>query len=209
VQSKSAILEGQQELSQILQKDFPTGTLFQRIIDAVNSVAHNLGGSAIGKVPPPDPVDAITIKGVYSAAQNTLVCPGELLHIVSTHNSSIRKGIQYIHEISTNPNFSGSPHPIDAGSSRSVFSTLPTFMDDGITKQTYYHRVIPQYPGSDPQKATVYGGLAGPTKIQMSGTTAATLLTSTGSGTASTGQGAQGLGTVLVRPAPTTKRFIA
>jgi hypothetical protein len=208
MQGKNAILEGGQELTAIQEKDWNTGNLLQRMLDGINTLALNLGGAPVGKISPPDPVDTIAIKGTYSAVHNTLVCPGELLHVVLTHNTSIRKGIQYIHEISTNPNFSGPPHPIDGGSSRSVFSTLPTFMDDGVTKQIYYHRVIPQYPGSDPQKPTVFGGLAGPTAITMSGATAATLLTATGSGTAETGQGAQGLGKNLVRPAPSSKRNV-
>jgi hypothetical protein len=102
------------------------------------------------------------------------------------------------------------PHVIDAGCSRSLFVHLPTFQSDGVTPQVYYHRAYPQYHGSDPQKPTVLGGLAGATQIMMTGSSNTSLLPSTGSGTASPAgtQGGHGLGVVLTRSAPTSKRSI-
>jgi hypothetical protein len=222
MQSKHAILDGGQELATISQKDFNHGSILKRIIEAVNSLALNVGASAVGKLPPPAPVDSIQVSGTQNG--NTITCPSEHLHFTVTHNSELQKGVQYIHEISTEPNFLA-PHIIDSGCSRSVFTHLPALQADGVTPNEYYLRSYPQYHGSDPQKPTVLGGLANATKIVLTPPTAtiivsgvpqtvpvasmANILSSTGSGTASPQQGAKGLGTVLVRPAPTAKRTLA
>jgi hypothetical protein len=207
MQGKNAQLEGAQELVRIQQKDFDNGTLLQRIIDAVNSVALNLGGAAVGKLTPPPPINSIQVSGTQSG--NVITCASEHLHLTLTHNGELRKGIQYIHEIATEPNFLA-PHIIDGGSSRSLFVHLPALDNNGKV-QTYYHRAFAQYNGSDPQKPTVLGGLASATQIQMTGTSKCTLLSSTGSGTADPSgmQGGKGLGTVLTRPAPGPKRNVA
>ena len=203
---KHAQLEGSQELTAIQHKDFDAGNLFARIISAVNSLAKNVGASAVGKVEAPPPINSIQVQGTQ--INNVMTVQSELLHLTLTHNGELNKGVQYIHEISTEPNFLA-PHIIDAGSSRSLFAHLPALDNNGKI-QTYYHRAYPQYHGSDPQKPTVLGGLASPTQIQMTGTSKTTLLPSTGSGTASANgtQGGHGLGIVLTRPAPGTKRQI-
>jgi hypothetical protein len=210
MQGKNGALEGGQELAAIQNKDFNNGTLLQRIIDSVNSVAKNLGSVAVGKLPVPPPVNSIQVQGTLSPSTNTVTCPSEILHHVISHNGEVHKGVHYFSEIDTNPNFN-QPHVIHHGTSRSSFLTLPTFMNDGVTKQTYYLRSYAQYPGSDAAKPTVLGGLSGATKIQMTGTSATTLLSSTGSGTASPQgtQGGHGLGTVLTRSAPEPKRSLA
>ncbi len=205
MQGKNAQLEGGQELSWVTQKDALHGSLLRRIIDAVNSLAQHTGVSAVGKLDPPTPIQSIQVSGTQNG--NTITCPSEILHLTLNHTQEVRKGVQYIHEISTEPNFLA-PHIIDTGCSRSLFVHLPALQSDGVTPQVYYHRAYPQYHGSDPQKPTVLGGLAGATKIVMTGTSATSLLSSTGSGTASpTGmQGGHGLGTVLTRSAPGPKR---
>jgi len=204
---KKAILEGGQELTAISQKDFNNGNLLDRIIQAVNNLAKNVGASAVGKVNPPPPVNSIQVSGTQVG--NVITCPSEIFHAVLTHNGEVSKGVQYIHEIATESNFLA-PHIIDAGCSRSLFVHLPTFQSDGVTPQVYYHRAYPQYHGSDPQKPTVLGGLAGATQIMMTGSSNTSLLPSTGSGTASPAgtQGGHGLGVVLTRSAPTSKRSI-
>ena len=207
MQGKNGILEGGQELTRITQMDFNNGNLLNRIIEAVNSLATNLGASSVGKSAPPTPVDAIQVQGTQSG--NVLTAPSEILHWVMTHNQPVQKGVRYFSEIDTDPNFN-QPHVIDHGTSRSGFLHLPTQDNEGNT-QTYYLRSYPQHPGSDPASPTVFGGLAGATKIQMTGTSKTTLLSSTGSGTASSAgtQGGKGLGTLLVRPAPAPKRSIS
>jgi hypothetical protein len=199
------ILLGGRELSFVNQRDSLAGSLLNRIISAVNTLASNAAVSAVGKLSPPPPIDTINPSGTYDAATNTLtVAGGETLHYTMTHNQAIQKGVQYVSEIATNPNFVGA-HPIDHGSSRSAFVSLPSLTDAG-DPQPYYLRSMAQYHGSDPSKPTVYGGVDKPIKILMGGATRATLQTSQGSGTARAGQVAQGLGKTLNRPAPGPKR---
>src|SRR5271157_3247875 len=207
MQGRSAILEGSQELTAIQQKDFNNGNLLARIIDAVNGLARNVGVAAVGKLDPPTPIQSIQVSGTQNG--NVITCPSEILHLTLNHTQEVNKGVQYIHEISTEPSFLA-PHIIDTGCSRSLFVHLPA-QDNNGNPQPYYHRAYPQYPGSDPQKPTVLGGLANATQILMTGGSTpskTTLLSSTGSGTASaTGtQGGHGLGKVLTRPAPAPKR---
>lgn len=200
-------LEGGRELNFISQKDAYAGSLFSRIINAVNMLAKNAGVAAVGKVTPPPPIDSITVKGTLVGS--VITCPSEILHWTLNHNQAISKGIHYFSEVDTNPNFLA-PHVIDHGTSRSAFLHLPALNDSSGT-QTYYLRAYAQYPGSDPCKPTVHGNLGGAFQIQMTGSSAMSLLTSAGSGTASpTGQqGGQGLGVVLDRPAPGPKRNVS
>jgi len=202
------VLSGGRELSYVAQKDAYAGTLFQRIISAVNGGFASLGGSAVGKLSPPPPIDNINVQGAFGVG-NIFTCPSEVLHHTLTHNQALQKGVKYFSEIDTSPEFL-SPHVIDHGTSRSSFLTLPT-NDSSRVKQTYYLRSYAQYPGSDPCKPTVFGNIGGAIGIQMTGTSNTSLLTSAGSGTASpTGQqGGKGLGVVLNRPAPGPKRSLA
>src|ERR1700675_457714 len=207
-----ARLTGGRELNYVSQKDAYVGTLFQRIIHAVNQLASNSAVAAVGKLSPPSPIDSIQVKGVQVG--NVITVPGETLHFTLTHNAPIQKGIQYVSEWDTNPNFT-QPHVIDHGASRTHTMVLPTFQDDGTTPNAYYLRSYSQYHGSDPSKITVLGGLANATKIVMSGVagvnaTSMIPLPSTGSGTAApNGQkGGSGLGKVLNRPPQQPKRLL-
>jgi hypothetical protein len=206
MQGRNARLEGGQELTYVTHKDALHGSLLARIIEAVNTLAKNANVSAVGKLPPPAPVNGIQVQG--SQAGNVITAPSEHLHFVITHNAELDKGARYISEIATEPNFL-QPHIVDHGCSRTGFVHLPTMYNDGKV-QTYYLRSMVQYRGSDASKPTVLGGLAGATQIQMTGTSKSSLLPSTGSGTASpTGmQGGKGLGDVITRPAPGPKRSL-
>jgi hypothetical protein len=199
-------LSGGRELSYIKQKDAFAGSLFSRIIDAINSTAKNAAVSAVGKLSPPPPPDSIQVAGTFNKATNTITAPSEILHFTVTHNAAIQKGIQYISEIDTNPNFTR-PHQLDHGCSRTgPLTTLPAKKADG-TPQVYYLRSYAQYHGSDPSKKTTVGGTDGATKIVMTGTSQMDLLPSQGSGTAKNPQqGGQGIGSVLNRPAPGPQR---
>lgn len=165
------------------------------MIDGLNRLATNIAASPIGELPPPPPVNFTSVKGTLS--NNILTAPGEILHFVHTHNGPLNRGVQYMTEIDTDPSFP-SPHPIDTGASRSGFVHVPA-KDDSGNPVGYYLRVIPQLHGSAPAKPTVFGGLQGPTKILMTGTTRMTLLPSQAAGTAKPGQGGQGLGAVVAR----------
>jgi hypothetical protein len=187
--------DGGRELAILRQENPLVGSLLQRFIDAVNRGLARANVSVSGELPAPPPVDSIAVKGALS--NNLLTAPGEFLHFVHTHNPPLSRGIRYITEIDTSPNFP-SPHPVLETTSRSGFVMLPT-NDDTNTQMTYFLRVTAQYNGSAPSTPTVFGGLQGPTGIQMSGSTSATLLTSQAAGTAKPGQGGQGLGAVAVR----------
>lgn len=206
-QGENQQLQGGRELNYIAQKDTYAGSLFNRVIDAVNTLAKNAGVAAVGKVSPPPLVDSINVQGSLSGSTRT--APSEILHWTIVHNQAISKGIHYISEVDVDPNFP-SPHVVDHGCSRSAFLTLPTLTNTG-DKQTYYLRSYAQYPGSDPARPTVHGNLGGAIGIQMTGSSKTTLLTSAGSGTASPNgqQGGHGLGVVLNRPAPGPKRNVS
>jgi hypothetical protein len=201
------ILTGGRELTLLYQRSWAQGSLFARVINAINTLATNTSTSAIGKLPAPSPIEAINVSGGV-LSHGIITCPSEILHLTLTHNAPIQKGIQYITEISTEPNFL-QPHVVDHGCSRSAFVPLPTQDASGNT-QTYYLRSYAQYHGSDPCKPLTLGGLTGAIGIQMTGSSKTSLLPSTGSGTAqATGQqGGKGLGIVLNRPAPRPKRSL-
>jgi hypothetical protein len=206
-QGLNAQLEGGRELPYLNIREPFLGSILQRIIAAVNQTAKSAAVSSVGKVSPPNPVDSVQVLGTQSG--DTVTCPGEILHLTLTHNQAVSKGVQYISEVDTDPNFP-QPHVIDHGCSRSAFLTLPTLTGAGNTKNTYYLRSYAQYHGSDPCKPTVFGGLGGALKIQMNGTNVGIPLPSTGSGTASPlgQQGGHGIGRVLDRPAPEPKRSV-
>lgn len=202
---KNSKLQGGRELSYLTQKDALLGAMLQKIITAVNTVADHTGTAAVGKTPPPDPIDTHNVAGDYDVDSNTLTVKGDTLHYTMVHNSPLKKGIQYFSEISTDPNFANA-HPIAHGASRSAFLSLPK-KDANGEDAVYYLRSFAQNPGGDAQKPTVFGGLNGPTKIKFSNADPKTaILQSQASGTARVGQGAKGLGTVLDRPAPGPKR---
>ena len=200
-------LQGGRELNYIGQKDTYAGSLFARIISAVNTLAKNAGVAAVGKVTPPPPVDSITVQG--NQAGSVITCPSEIMHWTLNHAQAIQKNIRYFSEIDTDPNFPA-PHVVDHGSSRSAFLTLPKMDNDGNV-HTYYLRSYAQMPGSDPCSPTVHGNLGGAFKIRMTGSSKTSLLTSAGSGTAAPNgqQGGHGLGIVLDRPAPGPKRNVS
>lgn len=202
-------LSGGSFLDSIFSKDPDAGFLFRKIISAVNNLGKSLGADPVGQPDPPTPINSISVKGTVS--DGLISCPGELLHFTLTHNGETTIGTHYFAEISTDPSFLV-PHVIDMGASRTHFINLPTFLDDGITKQSYYLRAYAQGRGSLPNKPTVLGGLAGATEINMLGTTAATILPSTGSGTAPSNgsRGGSGLGkTITGTAAVVPKRSVA
>lgn len=185
------------QIAQLRQKDPLTAEAMQHLQDAVNRLGENVAASPVGELPPPAPIDSTTVSGTLDSSTNTLSVAGEILHFVHTHNAPINRGIHYVTEIDTDPSFPA-PHPILDTTSRSGFVHLPT--NDSLgTQQTFYLRATPQYPGSGPAKPTVFGGVQGPTKILLGGTTRLDILPSQAAGTAKPGQGGQALGAVRSR----------
>jgi hypothetical protein len=193
-----ANLSGGSYLNEVYQSDSRLGTLLSRMLKGINQTAQAAGVSPVGTSAPPTAPDAINV----SAA-------GELAHIQITHNAPINRGIQYLTEVSTNPQFM-QPLIIDHGCSRTSHPiNLPTKTAAGAN-HNYYFRSYAQYHGSPPSDYVVFGGSGSPTPITMSGSTQMDLLPSTGSGTASPNgsQGGSGLGRVAQRPAQGPKRQV-
>lgn len=196
-------IDGGQELLTLTTQNPKLGSVLRRILDGVNRLASNTATSPTGELPSPAPVDTINVKGTYNASTNVLTAPAELLHAVATHNPELKRGIQYVWEVDTSPNFP-QPHHLDLGAGRSL---LPHFLpanDDSANPVNYFLRVTAQYHGSAPSKPTVFGG-TNPIAIQMTGSSNMTLLPSQGAGTAFPQQGGQGIGKLLVRPSTTPK----
>ena len=171
--------------AEVSSKDPRHAQIHSAIADAINQVARNVGVSATGDMVAPKSPDSVSIK-----------IAGEMMHVAINHSGQLQRNVRYFTEVSSKPNFA-QPIVIDHGSSRTGHPiTLPTYLDDGTTKATYYVRSFSQYPGSPPSEPTVVGGVGSPTAFQMAGSTALTLLPSNGSGTGpNNGQSAgQGLG---------------
>jgi hypothetical protein len=170
--SSKGILTGGRALTQWLQENATQGSLLQKIINAVNTLADNTASSAVGKLPPPPPPQSINV-----------TTPGGFMQVTVNHSADIQKGIQYLTHISTDPQFS-QPLIVDHGSSRSPAPfSMPVFDHTGAPI-SYYVRTLAQYQGSDPSEPTIFGGNA-PTPITLNGATAF-LQPGTGSGTGST-----------------------
>src|ERR1022692_2873408 len=135
-QGLNAQLEGGRELPYLNQRDSFLGSILQRIIVAVNQTAKNAAVSSVGKITPPPPIDSIKVQGTQVGG--VLTAPSEILHWTLAHNQAIQKGVKYLSEIDTDPNFP-SPHVIDHGCSRSAFLSLPA-KDNNNATQTYYLR---------------------------------------------------------------------
>jgi hypothetical protein len=174
--SKKGILTGGRVGTQWTLEDAAKGTLIQRIINGVNTVATNLGASAVGRIPAPLPINGLNV-----------TVGGEYAHMTINHSAGIQQGIHYFVEVANNSSFIGA-HPIHFGTSRTRDPIHLAPLDSTGAAQSWYARAFCQYPGGDPSTPVNYGGPE-PTPITTTGTTRLTWNASTGSGTASnTGQ---------------------
>jgi hypothetical protein len=182
------ILTGGRALTLWIQQNSTQGSLLQKIINGVNTLANNTASSAIGRLSPPPPIQGLNV-----------VTGGEYAHITITHNGQIQQGIHYFVEIANNPQFSGA-HPIDYGTSRTRDPIHLAPLDSTGAAQSWYARGYCQYPGSNPSSPVNFGG-ASPTAITTAGTTRLSWLPSTGSGTsaANGSQSGWGFGKIAVR----------
>lgn len=179
--SKKGILTGGRALTKWIQDDATQGTLLQKIINGVNTVASNLGASAVGRTPAPPPIQGLNI-----------TTGGEYAHITINHNAPIQQGVNYFVEVANNPSFIGA-HPIHFGTSRTRDPIHLAPLDSTGAAQSWYARGFSQYQGGDPSTPVNYGG-PHPTAITTSGTTRLTWNPSTGSGTGSNTGGQPGYG---------------
>lgn len=186
--SAKGVLSGGRALTQWVQQNPTQGSLLQKIITAVNTLADNTASSAVGRIAPPPPINALNVK-----------VSGEYAHVTITHTGSIQQGVHYFVEAANNPAFAGA-HPIHFGTSRTRDPIHLAALDDSGAAQKWYLRGYAQYPGSNPSSPVNYGGPQ-PTAITPTGTTKLTWQTSTGSGTASNSgqQAAWGFGKIQRR----------
>ena len=186
-----ANLDGGRYLADLYNKDSVQAAFMQKMINAINTLGSTLGANPVGDVQPPPPIDNVNVSA-----------SGELLQLTLNHNKKVNRNINYFAEIGVNdPSFT-QPLVLPLGPSRSPAPfSLPTNDSTG-NPINYYVRAYAQYFGSKPSKVTTFGGALNPASIQMGGSTKMTVLSSTGSGTASpTGQqGGSGFGKVLVAP---------
>lgn len=163
----------------------------ERLQQAINNIATQLGVDPTGVLPAPAPVQKLNIKTDGNGT----------VHATIDDNNPITRNLHYFVEYSTDKAFS-QPHVVHLGASRSANPiTLPAMDDDG-QPQVYYWRAYSQHPGSMPGEPVYHGGSDNPTPIAPGGSTQMTLLPSTGSGTAQNSgqQGGAGFGKVLFRP---------
>jgi len=170
-QAKGA-LSGGRALTKLVQDNPTQGSLIQKIITAINTLAENTASSAVGRSTQPPPINALNVK-----------VSGEYAHVTIDHSGDIQQGVHYFVEAANNANFIGA-HPIHFGTSRTRDPIHLAANDDNGNPQKWYLRGYAQYPGSNPSRPVPYGG-TNPTPITTTGSTNLTWQPSTGSGTAS------------------------
>jgi len=151
----------------------------------VNSLGENLAADPTNNtMPAPPPIQRITVKSDGSGN----------VHAVIDDSSQIKRGINYFVEYSTDPSFK-QPHVVHLNASRTMSPIPQPAKDDNGDPQVFHFRGYSQYRGGDPGQKVVFGGNT-PTPVDPGGSAQATLLPSTGSGTAPNhGQsGGEGLG---------------
>jgi hypothetical protein len=160
-----------------------------RVQTGVNTLATNLAADATDHLPAPPAVQAVNVKSDGSGN----------VHAVISDSADIQRGINYFVEYDTDPGF-GQPHVVHLNASRSMPPIPLPAKDDEGNPQVFHFRAYSQYRGGLPGPKVNFGGNT-PTPISPGGSAQATLLPSTGSGTAHNNgqQGGSGLGRVLTR----------
>jgi hypothetical protein len=168
----------------------------ERLANGVNTVGDHAGVDPTGTLPPPPPVQNLTVKTNGNG----------LVHASIEDHNEIKKGLHYFIEYDTTPAFA-KPIVKHLGVTRTTDPFLLPTKDDNGQPQVFFFRAYSQYPGGEPGQKVQFGG-TNPTAVAPGGTSQMTLLPSTGSGTAQTSgeQGGRGFGDVMVRPATGPKR---
>ena len=146
-----------------------------QIVNGVNAVGRATGVDPSGTLDPPAPIGSLSVMAADG-----------IFDLAITDNSSVYRGIFYFAESDTTPAFN-QPYVHFMGSSRNLRITMGN--------QTLYWRAYSQYLGSEPSEPVTFGTPA--TAVTGGGTaTGPALQPSTGSGTASGGEGGSGFGEV-------------
>lgn len=177
-------------LSQFLARVKATDPMMAQNLDLIQRAINQLG-TATGT----DPTGTIGQPQAPGSVQVKAAPTGESVHVTITDHAERSRQRNYFLEWSANdPNFTA-PYVEHLGVGRNKILSLPTFMDDGMTTQKYYFQAYSMDPGSTKASDKVVFGTSGaPTAITLNGTTACTLLQSTGAGTARTDGGEPGQG---------------
>jgi hypothetical protein len=170
------------------------GTALQRLQDGANQLGQNIGADPTQTLPAPLPIQSLTVKGDGNGN----------LHAVINDSSSLQKGISYFIEVQQLSAIGAltfsQPHVISLGPSRSLPPTPFPAQDDNGNPVRYIFQAYSQYQGGLPGERIRFGGNV-PTPILPGGTGKATLLASTGSGTAQNSgqQSGSGFGKLVFR----------
>lgn len=169
----------------------------------INDLGTNIGADPNQKVPPPPRIQTLTVKSDGNGN----------VHAVIQHHAEIQKGIRYFVEYQQLPVGAplvfSKPHVEPLSTSRTMRPMPLPAKDDNGNPVHYIFRAFPQYPGGDPAEPVNFGGTT-PTPVAPGGAGQATLLDSTGSGTAKSNgqQGGYGFGKEVFRPATAAKRTV-
>lgn len=181
-----SLLSGGKELSMLNRSNPSLGSLFERVIAAINHKSTQDGVDPVGQaVAPPSPQSV------------NVTVTGEMAHVRITDNNPTNRQRNYFTETYTDSQYSQLVHVQDHGASRDATIVLPTNNAEG-TMQAFYMRSYSQTLGSPPSAPIAY-----PTYITMAGATNGTVPQSSGSGTAPTSGAvpAQGYGAYPTRRA--------
>lgn len=172
--------------------------------NAVNDLGTNVGADPTQSVPAPPAIQNLNVKTDGNGN----------VHATIDHHAAIQKGIRYFVEYQQLPVGAplvfSQPHVEPLSASRTMRPMPLPAKDDNGNPVHYIFRAYPQYPGGHPGEPVNFGGST-PTPVAPGGNGQATLLPSTGSGTAQTNgqQGGYGFGKDLFRPATGKKRNAA
>ncbi len=165
-------------------------TALRGLQGGINNLGNNLATDPTNdNLPAPPPIQNLTVKSDGNGN----------VHAVIADSSRIQRGLNYFVEYDTDPNFT-QPHVVHLNATRTMSPIPLPAKDDNGGAQVFHFRAYSQYRNGDPGPKVNFGGHT-PTPVNPGGTGQATLLPSTGSGTAqNTGQqGGSGLGRFLTR----------
>lgn len=171
------------------------GNALDRLQNGANQLGQNIGADPTQTLPAPPPIQGLTVKTDGNGN----------VHAVINDASDIQKGIRYFVEVqqlaTAAPLTFSQPHVIHLGTSRTMPPTPLPATDDNGNPVHYIFQAYSQLPGGLPGQKVRFGGTT-PTPVLPGGSGQATLLPSTGSGTAQNSgqQPGYGFGKQIFRP---------